>query len=414
MAQLHAASERGSGNVVLTGSDAATVREGLERHGLLRGGGGGTGTGTGTPPTALASPRGGEEGDGKEDRSASASALILDPGCRDEARMVHDAHRWAQGRAAAEDTGLRRTVRKLVDCAVVAVQRQDAEGEAEGGGTSPASRAAASKAEKEPGLVLMAYSRSTIDVAQALQDWKDMASRTIDPGDVEDLLKRAVTVVTVGTVSDRFPDGPAYLHVHMSDDPLVEALGCCSTNRERGGRDAVYLEASSPYRGRPNTVDAHNMGACVVQFLSVLLRVNGTRTFRGLYNLASQRILSDLPPSYFMTCQQSTAMDVPPNLEDELIPAMIRATGGDRWLWDSGTSLGLDCGGGGGDDDDDVYDDYDYVYNYDDDDDDYVYNYGDCPIPTEEEADMILEHQYGYDAYDEIAVKSGGREKSMQ
>jgi len=107
--------------------------------------------------------------------------------------------------------------------------------------------------------------------------------------------------------------------------------------------------------------DAHNLQACLVQWLAIITRVNGARSFRFLYNVID-----------------NNRLDNPPNLEEEVLPAMIRATRGHEWLWNPRVSLGFSK------DDDDV--DYD---------DDYI-------IMDEIDAKMVLEWQYGYDAYEDI------------
>ena len=126
------------------------------------------------------------------------------------------------------------------------------------------------------------------------------------------------------------------------------------------------------------TLEAHNLCACLIQLLAILMRVNGTRVFRGLFDLASKTIESDISTDHFAVTSQNTFMDVPPNLEDELLPAMIRATGGLSWLWTTTPTMAL------GHDDDDASDH--------------------LSIPSEADAYAILEWQYGYDAYQEIVA----------
>uniref|UniRef100_A0A7S4K982 Uncharacterized protein n=1 Tax=Odontella aurita TaxID=265563 RepID=A0A7S4K982_9STRA len=249
-------------------------------------------------------------------------------------------------------------IMKLLDGAVAALQSDNG------------------RSRKVPRLVLVAYSTACIDVSVALRSWID---RKHSCQEGEKLLSDAVTVVTLGALSNKLPSGPAYIHVSMSDDPYVEALGITRrASWDQGGRDAQYLHAYSPYyylrsfhhfddevrklkmggQGIPMRLDndAHNLRACLVQWLSIVMRVNGARSFRFLYDVMVTGSLNN-----------------PYNLEEEVLPAMIVATGGHEWLWNPLQSLGKD------------YDDTD------------------CIPMDEDEARMVLELQYGYDAFDEIA-----------
>jgi hypothetical protein len=257
------------------------------------------------------------------------------------------------------------TITKLLDAAVASLRNDN------------------NQTESQPNLVLLAYSTGSRQVVGALQTWLQQNDHVQHP---EVLLRRAVLVVTLGSVSScQFPNGPAYLHVAMNDDPFVStALGVStgtstssstdstsSTTRSKecGGVDAQYLCAYSPYYyahhdddndndndnklpqniggiEAPLPKDAHNLRACLVQWLSIIMRINGARSFRFLY-----------------TVMASGRLDNPYNLEEEVLPAMIRATGGHEWLWDPRL----------------VHD-----------------------LPSEDEARMVLELQFGYDAYEEL------------
>jgi hypothetical protein len=205
---------------------------------------------------------------------------------------------------------------------------------------------AVASSDAQPHLVLVCYSTATEQVAAAIHMWFEHQTTITDS---QLLLQKRVTVVTLAATCQNFPDGPAYLHVFMDDDPYA----LCSSGKlaEKG---AVYLHAYSPYYYADSTPDmkldsrrdAHNLRACLIQWLSIILRVNGLRSFRSLYNVITNDML-----------------DNPPNLEDEVLPATIRATGGHTYL----CRLGEDV------------------------------------IPGEDEASIILEWQYGYGAYEEIA-----------
>jgi hypothetical protein len=175
----------------------------------------------------------------------------------------------------------------------------------------------------------------------------------------------------------------------MNDDPLVESLGITKSNPEGGGKDAIILQALSPYLEDEDeteasvkssfiyTNDAHNIDACVIQYLSLVRRINGISSFREMYNVgiadADSKKL-DISVSLFAVDFRSVGqLIIPPRIDCELIPAMIRATGGERWLWNPTFQLGE-----GG------------IEGFD------------SPLPSLEYAQAELENQLGYNSYDEI------------
>jgi len=209
----------------------------------------------------------------------------------------------------------------------------------------------------DPHLVLLAHSVSASAVAAAISAWKrhQTQQKQLSTARVEDLLHQAVTVVTFGNVCRSFCDGPAYIHVSMYDDPWNVALGSHGNNDRRGGKGAVYFQASSPYErdqvrweeAQPKartaissslkSHNAHNLNACAIQYLSLLMRINGIESFRALYdaaNFVDPTFVLDISPSHFAVnpCNHGDLI-VPPYIDHELLPAMIRATGGDGWIW---------------------------------------------------------------------------------
>jgi len=250
-----------------------------------------------------------------------------------------------------------------------------------------------------PHLVLMANSASCSIVASALAEWKHHQIKGGESVEkMDQLLRDAVTVVTMGAVCETFVDGPAYIHVSMHDDSLASSWGP-SKDREGGGKDAVYLNGISPYvcvsseadRGRRKNKkhyggldenDAHNMDACAVQYLSLVRRINAISSFRNLYDVASQAPDQlDISASLFAINYQKLQkgqLEMPPHLDDELLPSMIRATGGDRWLFNPKVQLGED--GVDGDD---------------------------SPLPSLDYAEGFLTNQLGYNIYDEIVKACG-------
>jgi len=269
------------------------------------------------------------------------------------------------------DSQAQQTLLKLIDTAVQSIQ------------DDPLHQ---STADNEPHLVLFAHSISASIVAAAIATWKQQKLRTSSLTQVEEWLHQAVTVVTFGNICQAFTDGPAYIHISMWDDPWTRKLGNTRQNNKGGGRNAVYFHAWSPYdvekqeqqerNGQTcssslKSHDAHNLNACAIQFLCLIMRINGIQSFRALYDAAryvDPSSVLDINPKHFAVdfCKQGDLV-VWPWLDQDLVPAMIRATGGDQWLWN------ID-----GEDDVDEF------------------------LPDEFEALSHLEDIFGYSAYEEI------------
>jgi len=313
----------------------------------------------------------------------------------------------------SDTKGLKDTLVRLIDIAVRSVREEKSSSTS---GTSPH-------------LVLMTYSATSNVLAAALSEWKNRVTTPIEEShkhlsanehtkafcrdgvgvgvdersggdnlrrkvfseqEAELLLHKALTVVTISSLSKGFVDGPAYIHVSMNDDPLVDTLGITKSNPEGGGKDAIIMQALSPYLLDDEdeneasikssfiyTNDAHNIDSCVIQYLSLVRRINGITSFREMYNVASLDADSkklDISVSLFAVDYRSVGqLIIPPRIDCELIPAMIRATGGERWLWNPEFQLGE-----GG------------VEGFD------------SPLPSLEYAQAELENQLGYNSYDEI------------
>jgi len=245
----------------------------------------------------------------------------------------------------------------------------------------------------DPHLVLMAHSISASVVASAISAWKQQQIQQQQQSmrRVEDLLNQALTVVTFGNVCRSFCDGPAYIHISMYDDPWTTALGSSSAaptphlnNDESGGSDAVYFHAWSPYfeydqdiLPQSTTVcslkshNAHNLNACSIQYLCLIMRINGIQSFRALYDEArfvDPSAILDINPKHFAVDCKHGELIIPPKIDYELLPAMIRATSGDQWIWKSS-----------GDHDG-----------------------GESCLPDDIEARSHLEESFGYSVYEEI------------
>mmetsp|Transcript_13944 Transcript_13944/g.29387 ORF Transcript_13944/g.29387 Transcript_13944/m.29387 type:complete len:824 (-) Transcript_13944:180-2651(-) len=337
----------------------------------------------------------------------------------------------------SDSKGLKDTLIRLIDIAVRSVREEKTPSTP---GISSSLSSSSSLPPPPPHLVLMTYSATSNVLMAALSEWKNRVTTPIGESrqhlsenestkafhrdgigvgldesgsgenlerkvfseeEAELLLHKALTVVTISALSQGFVDGPAYMHVSMDDDPLTSSLGITKSNPEEGGKDAVILQALSPYLIDKNDDesesdastttmnkghsciyknDAHNIDSCVIQYLSLVRRINGATSFREMYNLgladADSKKL-DISQSLFAIDYRSVGqLIIPPHIDAELIPAMIRASGGERWLWNPSFQLGE-----GG------------VEGFD------------SPLPSLEYAQAELENQLGYNIYDEIVEK---------
>jgi len=314
----------------------------------------------------------------------------------------------------SDTKGLKDTLIRLIDVAVRSVREE---------------KSLSTSRLSSPHLVLMTYSATSNVLVAALSEWKNRVTAPIEESykhlsniestkafcrdgvgvgldersggdslkrkvfskkEVELLLHKALTVVTISSLSQGFVDGPAYIHVSMNDDPLASSLGVTKSTPKGGGKDAIILQALSPYlldeegdcgnSSKSSCIyknDAHNIDSCIIQYLSLVRRINGVTSFREMYNVgiadADSKKL-DISASLFAVDYRSVGqLIIPPRIDYELIPAMIRATGGDRWLWNPTFQLGE-----GG------------VEGFD------------SPLPSSEYAQAELENQLGYNSYDEI------------
>ena len=265
----------------------------------------------------------------------------------------------------------KRTLIKLIDAAVELVR------------TDPLNE------RGEPHLVLLAHCVSSSVVASAISSWKEQQLQNQQSSRrVEDLLHQALTVVTFGNSCRSFCDGPAYIHISMFDDPWTNTLGAHSGNEERsgGGQNAVYFHAYSPYDEEDvnqaqkatsicslKSHNAHNLNSCLIQYLCLIMRINGIQSFRALYDSArfvDPTAILDINPKHFaVNYSNHGELVIPPRIDHELLPAMIYATGGGSLLWDN---------------DDESHTDFDEV------------------LPDEIEARSHLEESFGYSVFEEI------------
>lgn len=268
-----------------------------------------------------------------------------------------------------------------------------------------------------PQLVLMSSSIQCIYVAMAIAKWKDRVTSStalteaITEAKAEDLLRRGLMVVTIGSLTSDFPDGPSYVHVAMLDDDLAADTFLPSSYREKSpnkdnndddntkynSKNApIVLNSISPYyeasrdhslMGKDSTDalyrnDAHNMLACSVQFLHLMFRINGASTFRQLHEQGSEPApMLDISPSQCtITLPYGKGVGILELPQDEILLAFLQAMDVGQWLWNS---KGIR---------DDDYDD----------DGDAQEDVVDLVLPCAEYAEATVAEYFGYDVYEEL------------
>lgn len=161
-------------------------------------------------------------------------------------------------------------------------------------------------------IVLVAYSRGSIEIEAALREYIGEQTETgRDESEVTDELSK-ITVVTVGSATANYPDGPAYIHIAAWDDPLAKSSGVFP-EQGTAGRNAIFLNCTTPYHAE--SFDNHNFGALTAQYVALVLAASKASGFRDLWERA-----------------QRGEMVIPEDA-DLLTRAMIQLTRGYDWLW---------------------------------------------------------------------------------
>lgn len=167
-------------------------------------------------------------------------------------------------------------------------------------------------------LVLMCYSRGSLEVAAALRwlidEEADGWDEDEEKEELEKLLRAAVTVVTLGNASRNFPDGPAYVHVSAAGDLVTASAGVTAERPGGAGRDAVFVEVESAWE--KSSGEPHNASVVTSQYLEIMLAYNEQDTYRGLWEAAQRR----------------GGLRVPRDAK-ELTAALVVLTLGKDWLW---------------------------------------------------------------------------------
>ncbi|KAL3943281.1 MAG: hypothetical protein SGBAC_002652 [Bacillariaceae sp.] len=209
-------------------------------------------------------------------------------------------------------------------------------------------------------LVLICSSIQSFYVVEAIEQWKEVSTSSnrrlrhsgLTEKEANDLLNERLTVVTMGSLS-KFPVGPAYIHVSMYDDTLANTISLPAKTEQRNQGDAksnspnnpVVLQAVSPYpsaaiedQNWPTDAlyssDAHNMMVCAIQFLHLVLRINGLFSFREVFKQGSQPTpVLDISQSQFNINYAGSAKGLLALPQDEIFLAVLQAMGVGQWLW---------------------------------------------------------------------------------
>lgn len=163
-----------------------------------------------------------------------------------------------------------------------------------------------------PEFVLMVYSRGAMEAEAALRKHVE-ESRGKDE-EIQKRLRDRVTVVTVGSATHDFPDGPKYIHLSAWTDPLTSVSGVSpKINTEGAGKDALFVNCNSPYN--ETSFDNHNFGAVTSQYLACMMKANEVKTLAELWEKGNKGEV------------------VQPG--DDILRAMIQMTKGWNWLWNT-------------------------------------------------------------------------------
>lgn len=167
-------------------------------------------------------------------------------------------------------------------------------------------------------IVFIGYSRASVEIDAALNQYVD--NRKGSKSEMEEWLRDHVTVVTIGSASQGFPDGPKYVHVATWTDHLSSANGVTARNNARkGGKDCVYVNGDSPFP--EGAADNHNFGCVTSQLAGIALAMNGANGWEDVWEEGQKEGGLKLP-------------DV------ETTKAMIKVTNGLANLWDEEGAIG--------------------------------------------------------------------------
>eukprot|EP00168_Porphyra_purpurea_P010655 TRINITY_DN2652_c0_g2_i3.p3 TRINITY_DN2652_c0_g2~~TRINITY_DN2652_c0_g2_i3.p3 ORF type:complete len:229 (-),score=91.06 TRINITY_DN2652_c0_g2_i3:275-961(-) len=132
-----------------------------------------------------------------------------------------------------------------------------------------------------PRLVLITYSRSTVEVAAAARAFLHSHPRAARSA-VAGRLRARLLIVTIGSCARTYPPGPAYLHVSSPADTLTSRLGVSAARPAGAGGDgAAFVTVPSPFTA--GELEAHNFATLLCPHLAVRAAVHGVVGWWGVY-----------------------------------------------------------------------------------------------------------------------------------
>jgi len=132
-----------------------------------------------------------------------------------------------------------------------------------------------------PRLVLITYSRSTVEVAAAARAFLSAHPRATRAA-VAARLRARLLIVTIGACARSYPRGLAYLHVSSTADELTALFGV-SADRPfgAGGDGAAFVHLPSPFF--EGELEAHNFATLICPHVAARAAVHGVVGWWGVY-----------------------------------------------------------------------------------------------------------------------------------
>jgi len=132
-----------------------------------------------------------------------------------------------------------------------------------------------------PRLVLITYSRSTVEVAAAARAFLAAHPRATRAA-VAARLRARLLIVTIGACARSYPPGLAYLHVSSPADTLTSRFGVSADRPAGAGGDgAAFVHPPSPFF--EGELEAHNFATLLCPHVAARAAVHGVVGWWGVY-----------------------------------------------------------------------------------------------------------------------------------